>query len=232
MGYAEADVIGVPLLSFVHPEDAAVVSEAFARLLSGQAETAMCEYRTVVRDGTWRWLELQITNLLDDPDFGAILCNYRNITQRRRHEEMAQCLAAYLACPEYAMSTEGLDGVILDWNPGAERAFGYCAEEIVGQNISLLIPSHLRDQEAATRAKIAEGQDVPQYTTTHFSSACGGDHFGVSRRGQSRYRCLEVRHFGWKQQVESATIIRAERCWTAREENGHACDSLFSPIMC
>lgn len=68
MGYAEADVIGVPLLSFVHPEDAAVVSEAFARVL-------------------------------------AIHCNYRNITQHKRHEEMAQCMAAYLACPEYAMST-------------------------------------------------------------------------------------------------------------------------------
>lgn len=87
-------------------------------------------------------------------------------------------MAAYLACPEYAMSTEGLDGVILDWNPGAGTGVRLFRRGNCRPNISLLIRANLRDQETATRATIAEGQDVPQFTTTHFSSACGGDHFG------------------------------------------------------
>jgi PAS domain S-box-containing protein len=166
MGYPESELIGLPILSLVHPKDVASVSEAFSSILTQQTQTTVCEYRTVTKDGACRWLELQMTDLLDDPDVEAVLFNYRDITQRKQHEEMAQCMAAYLACPEYAMFTQDLDGVVLDWNPGAERAFGYSAGQIIGQNFSLLIPPDLLDQEVGKRAEIAQGKDITEYATT------------------------------------------------------------------
>jgi PAS domain S-box-containing protein len=166
MSYHSSEILGASFLSYVHPDDAASVSTAFAQLLAGEKQTTVCECRALENDGTWRWIEMQMTDLLDDPDIAAILFNYRNITCRKQYQETAQRLAAYLACPEYAMFTEDLDGVILDWNAGAERAFGYSAGEIVGQNVAVLIPANLLDREIATRALVVQGQEVPEYRAT------------------------------------------------------------------
>jgi PAS domain S-box-containing protein len=63
------------------------------------------------------------------------------------------------------MFTKGLDGVILDWNPGAQKIFGYSAEEAVGQNIALLVPPELLNEELSTRDRIARGDEVPAFRT-------------------------------------------------------------------
>ena len=41
-----------------------------------------------------------------------------------------------------------LDGIIKSWNPGAERLFGYTAEEVIGKSIALLIPMGRHDEES------------------------------------------------------------------------------------
>jgi PAS domain S-box-containing protein len=169
-GYTESELVGRPFLSFIHPEDIASVNEGFSQLLNRQRQIFVCECRAMGRDGAWHWLELKMSDLLDDPDVGAILFNYRDVGQRKQFEEMAQCMNAYLACPEYAMFTQDRDGVILDWNAGAELAFGYNAEEIVGQNVAVLIPPALLYQEIAAQAKVAQGQDAPEYTTLRVRS--------------------------------------------------------------
>ncbi len=166
LNHTESELIGLSPLSFIHPDDAASLQQAFSHLLAGQEKTATCECRAADTDGSWRWLELHMTDLLDDPDVAAILFNYRDVTERKLYREMAQRLAGYLACPEYAMFTQDLGGVILDWNSGAELAFGYSAEEIVGRNISVLIPPNQLDRETAIRARIARGLQVPEYIAT------------------------------------------------------------------
>ena len=166
LNHTESELIGLSPLSFVHPDDAASLQRAFSQLLAGQEKTAVCEFRAADSDGSWRWLELHMTDLLDDPDVAAILFNYRDVTSRKQYQEMAQRLAAYLGCSEYAMFSQDSGGTILDWNSGAELAFGYSAVEIIGQNISLLIPPNQLDRETAIRARIARGLQVPEYTAT------------------------------------------------------------------
>jgi PAS domain S-box-containing protein len=165
VGYAAVDLSGQPVLQFIHPDDADCFKRSFSDLLSAQSKTVRCEVRLKLGDGSWAWVEVEMTDLLDDPDVQAILLNGRNITEHKEQTVARETLESYRASSEYAMFTKSLDGVILDWNPGAEKAFGYSAQEIVGQHIAVLVPSELRREESLTREKIASGEDVPAFQT-------------------------------------------------------------------
>ena len=54
-----------------------------------------------------------------------------------------------------AIISKTLDGIILTWNAGAERLFGYSAEEAIGQPITLLIPPERQDEERGAAGTLA-----------------------------------------------------------------------------
>ena len=58
-----------------------------------------------------------------------------------------------------------LDGIITSWNTGAERLFGYAAEEAVGQNITLIIPPDRRDEERAIVEQLTRDERVDHFET-------------------------------------------------------------------
>jgi len=165
-GYEETDVSGQPFLAFIHPDDAGSFQRSFSQLLAAQAKSVSCEFRFRRKDGSWVWLACEMTDMLDDPDVQAILLNVRNITEGRAHAAAAQRLKAYSACSEYAMFSKDLNGVILDWNPGAQKVFGYSPVEIIGQNVQLLLRPNLLSKELSTREKILRGEQVPAFQTT------------------------------------------------------------------
>ena len=64
-----------------------------------------------------------------------------------------------------AIVGKSLEGTVLSWNPGAERLFGYSAEEIVGRSISLLIPADRSGEEDSILAAVARGERVDNLDT-------------------------------------------------------------------
>jgi PAS domain S-box-containing protein len=95
---------------------------------------------------------------------GAVNC-FQDITERKRGEEAALRLAAIIESSDDAIVGKNLDGIITSWNAGAERIFGYLAEEIIGKPIMLLIPPDHRKAEEAIMARIRRGQRVEHYQT-------------------------------------------------------------------
>ena len=66
---------------------------------------------------------------------------------------------------EDAIVAKSTTGIVTDWNPAAERLYGYTASEIVGRTVEMIIPEHLHDEERETRAALAAGRMVPNYET-------------------------------------------------------------------
>jgi PAS domain S-box-containing protein len=76
-----------------------------------------------------------------------------------------QQLAAIVENSADAILTKDLDGIILSWNRGAERLFGYSSEEILGEPVTLLIPPDRQNEEPAILARIRSGERVEPYDT-------------------------------------------------------------------
>jgi len=95
---------------------------------------------------------------------GAVNC-FQDITVRKRAEEAALRLAAIIESSGDAIVGKDLDGIVTTWNGGAERIFGYLAEEIIGKPITILIPPDRQKEEEAIIERIRRGQRVEHYET-------------------------------------------------------------------
>jgi len=88
-----------------------------------------------------------------------------DISDRRDGERAAQQLSAIVESAEDAILAKDLNGVIINWNPGAERLFGYTADEVIGKPITILIPDDRLDEEPAILARIRRGERVEHFDT-------------------------------------------------------------------
>lgn len=87
-------------------------------------------------------------------------------------------LAAIIASSDDAIISKDLNGIIMSWNEGAHRIFGYEADEIVGQPILRLIPKDLHHEEDFILAKIRSGERIDHFETTRLRK--NGEKFPVS----------------------------------------------------
>ena len=95
---------------------------------------------------------------------GTVLV-FRDISERRRAEATRQHLASVIESSDDAIITEDLNGVVTTWNRGAQRIFGYTAEEAVGQPLSLLADPEHRDEMPEMLERIRRGESITHYQT-------------------------------------------------------------------
>lgn len=74
-------------------------------------------------------------------------------------------LAAIIASSDDAIASKNLEGIITSWNPGAERLFGYSAQEAIGRPMTLIIPPERASEEPAILARIARGEVTDHFET-------------------------------------------------------------------
>ena len=70
-----------------------------------------------------------------------------DITDKKRAEEARFQHAAIVESSEDAIASGNLDGIIVSWNAGAERMYGYTEAEMVGKSITILVPPERPDEE-------------------------------------------------------------------------------------
>jgi two-component system sensor histidine kinase VicK len=88
---------------------------------------------------------------------------------RKRTEEALLHLAAIISCSDDAILSKDLDGTITSWNAGAERLYGYSAQEMVGQSVTRLLPSDRQDEFTRIMERILRGERVDPYETNRLS---------------------------------------------------------------
>jgi PAS domain S-box-containing protein len=74
-------------------------------------------------------------------------------------------LSAIIESADDAIISKSLEGIIMSWNKGAERTFGYKADEIIGKPVTVLIPQDHMDEEPRILARLRAGERIEHYET-------------------------------------------------------------------
>ena len=120
----------------------------------------------ISRDGTQRPIEDSAAPIRDDAGIpvGAVLV-FRDVSERKASEVALAHLAAIVESSDDAIVSKSLNGIIRSWNSGAQRLFGYTAEEAIGNSITLIIPADRLDEERDILARISRGERVDHFET-------------------------------------------------------------------
>src|SRR5215207_1632519 len=87
MGYKPEEQIGTNAFGSVHPADREQASNTFAEVLKRPGLHAPLEFRVPHKDGSWRYLEHVVNNLLEDPTVRGVVITSRDVTERKALEE-------------------------------------------------------------------------------------------------------------------------------------------------
>lgn len=151
LGVPLEDIVGRGELDIVEPEDRNALGAQLAALARTPRASAALTFRIHAQSGT-RWIEAQVTNLLDDPDVGAIVGKYRDVTEvrvasgalenevadRKRIQSALEKLTHAIEQTADSVMVTDCNGVIEYVNPAFEALTGYTREEAVGQTPRIL----------------------------------------------------------------------------------------------
>ncbi len=141
---------------------------------------AKAGYEKAFRDGFVRDYELhirhkdgQLTPVLynatvyrdEDEKIIGVFAAARDITELKKAEEERSKLAAIVENSDDAIIGKSLDGVMLSWNAGAEKIYGFSASEAIGKSISMLVPPDQADDLDFILGEIKRGEQVVHYET-------------------------------------------------------------------
>jgi len=90
---------------------------------------------------------------------------YRTFAAKRRLEAERQQLATIVQSSDDAIIGKTLDGIVTSWNAGAERLFGYRAEEMIGRPLLILFPPDRKTEEELILDKLTQGDTVSHFET-------------------------------------------------------------------
>jgi len=101
-----------------------------------------------------------------------------HLTQISRSARDRSRLAAIVDSSDDAIISKTLDGDIQTWNAGAERLFGYTADEVIGRPITILIPQDRQQEEPAVLVRLRRGERIDHFQTVRVRK--DGRHINVS----------------------------------------------------
>ena len=126
----------------IHSEDVGLSQEMLGQILAVPGATETVQFRIRHPDGSWRWLDVISTNLIEDPSVGGIVSNFADITARKLAEEaLTASEKRFRALVENApdgIALLGMDGKLQQVTPSTEQILGYTLDDATGQDPALL----------------------------------------------------------------------------------------------
>ena len=170
-GYTAKEVIGRSIAILI-PSDRLDEEPRILEQIRNGTKIEHFETVRMRKDGSFLNISLTVSPVKDSAGriVGASKVA-RDVTDKVRMLELQQRLAAIVESSDDAIISKDLQGVIQSWNRGAERIFGYTAEEIVGQHISKIAAPERVDEIPGILEKIRRGERVEHFETKRKTKA-------------------------------------------------------------
>jgi two-component system sensor histidine kinase/response regulator len=153
------DLIGKTMHEIFPQEQADVFLECIRHALETQ-QPAHIEYSLPIGEEEL-WFDGTISPLLED----SVIFVARDITEHKRAEETRSLLAAIVESSNDAIIGTTLGDSITSWNSGAEKLYGYSAEEVVGQPTAILVPPDRPDEIPEILQRLRRGEGLDNFET-------------------------------------------------------------------
>jgi two-component system CheB/CheR fusion protein len=164
-GYTAVEVVGKPVTILIPPEWGDEELHILECIRRGEQ---VDPYETVRRrkDGSEIDIWLTVSPIRDSTGkFIGASKIARDITDRKRAEAVVAQMAAIVESSDDAIISKDLNGIITSWNKGAQKLFGYTAEEVIGKSIRILIPPDRENEESYILDRIRRGEPIDHYET-------------------------------------------------------------------
>ena len=132
LGFSEEELRGKHCVDFSPSEDAEKDWALFQQLRAGAIDHYQLEKRYFRRDGSLVWGRLSISLLNSHPS-PLVIAMVEDITDKKKAEEARFRHAAVIESSDDAIASATLDGIIVSWNTGAQKIYGYTEAEAVGK---------------------------------------------------------------------------------------------------
>ena len=157
------DATGKCVFDFIAPEYRAAYRAFHDSICRG--EKGSLEFDIVGLAGHRRSVETHAAPLPQPDGSNLHLAITHDITERKERERDRNLLSAIVDSSDDAIISKNLDGIITSWNTGAERMFGYSAEEAVGQSVTILVPPDRLQEEPDILSRLRRGERVDHFET-------------------------------------------------------------------
>jgi diguanylate cyclase (GGDEF)-like protein/PAS domain S-box-containing protein len=171
-GWSRAEWLGESFVPIIHPDDLPLAMELFQRILQGETPP-IYELRIVSKSGGYVVGQFTSTPQLQDGKVVGVLGIARDVTERKRAEREIEERRLYLegvlgAAPDAIVTLDARHRIV-EWNPGAEKLFGYSQEETIGQNLDHLITNpDVYEEAVGFTQRITSGREVPPTETVRY----------------------------------------------------------------
>ena len=177
-GFAASEMIGSSIYKIIPPELHEEEGHILDRVKRGQP-TQHYETERLTKYGRRLNISLSTSPIRDANGIIIGVAKIsRDITARRQAEELKSRLAAIVESSDDAIISKTLEGVITTWNKGAQRMYGYTADEVIGKPITLLMPPERVDEEPGIIERLRRGERIEHYETVRLRK--NGTRFNVS----------------------------------------------------
>jgi len=165
-GAKEPEIIGKTDYDFVDKELADFFREHDKYAIERGCASTNEEWLTFASDGHRALVETTKTPMFDvSGKLIGVLGVAHDITERKNMELRAQQYEKIVQSSDDAIISKNLNGIVTSWNEGAEKIFGYSAEEMIGSSITKLIPQERIHEEQKILSKIERSERVDSYDT-------------------------------------------------------------------
>src|SRR5215472_10449472 len=169
-GFTRSEAVGKELAElFIPPRLRERHRQGLARYVKtgeGPLIGKLIEIEALRRDGSEILVALAInaTEVNGSPIFTAYL---RDITERKRAEEINRRLAAIIESSGDAIISTDLNEIVTSWNKEAERLFSYDANEVIGKPITVMVPPDHHNEELGIIEQLRQGERILRYETVY-----------------------------------------------------------------